>query len=152
MAFPSSPVEPYSEQKSISHETTFNEDSTDLNFLHQNLVKLTEETAYDLRQEGKLTGCVAIKLRYADFTTVSRQEVISYTALDPFLMEKVKDLFDKLYRRGDKVRLLGVRFSHLVPMTMQMNLFDDAAEKLQLFKAVDGIKNQFGCISFQTSL
>ena len=59
-------------------------------------------------------------------------------------MAKVKDLFNKLYKKGEKVRLLGVRFSHLVPMTIQMNLFDDAAEKLELFKAVDNIKNQFG--------
>ncbi len=139
-----SEVEQYSEQKSLSHENTFHEDSNDLSFLHKELVKLTEETAYDLRQEEKLTGCVTVKLRYADFTTVSKQEVIDYTALDNVLLAKVKDLFNKLYRKGEKVRLLGVRFSHLVPITVQMSLFDDAVEKLELFKAVDGIKNQFG--------
>ncbi|HEU4471867.1 MAG TPA: DNA polymerase IV [Flavisolibacter sp.] len=139
-----SEVEPYSEQKSISHENTFHEDSTDLNFLHTELVRLTEKTAFDLRAEEKLTGCVTIKLRYADFTTVSKQEVIDYTALDNNLIAKVKDLFGKLYKKGQKVRLLGVRFSQLVPMTVQMNLFDDAIEKLELYKAVDGIKNQFG--------
>ncbi|HEX2608312.1 MAG TPA: DNA polymerase IV [Flavisolibacter sp.] len=139
-----SPVEAYSEQKSISHETTFQEDQNALDFLHTQLVKLTEETAYDLRQEERLTGCVTVKVRYSDFTTVSRQEVIDYTALDPMLISRVKDLFNKLYKKGEKVRLLGVRFSHLVPMTIQMNLFDDAVEKLQLYKAVDAIKNQFG--------
>ncbi len=139
-----SPVEQYSEQKSLSHENTFDEDSSNLDFLHAELVRMSEETAYDLREEGKLTGCVTIKLRYSDFTTVSRQEVIDYTALDPVLIAKAKDLFTKLYKPGEKVRLLGVRFSHLVPMTLQMNLFDDAAEKLGLFKAVDDIKNQFG--------
>jgi len=139
-----SAVEPYSEQKSLSHENTFDADFSDPEFLHKELVRLTEETAYDLRQEGKLTGCVTIKLRYADFTTVSKQEVIDYTALDNVLTAKVIDLFGKLYKKGEKVRLLGVRFSHLVPMTMQMNLFDDAVEKLELFRAVDDIKNQFG--------
>ena len=139
-----SPVEQYSEQKSLSHENTFDEDSSNLDFLHAELVRMSEETAYDLREEGKLTGCVTIKLRYSDFTTVSRQEVIDYTALDPVLIAKAKDLITKLYKPGEKVRLLGVRFSHLVPMTLQMNLFDDAAEKLGLFKAVDDIKNQFG--------
>jgi DNA polymerase-4 len=138
------PVEQYSEQKSLSHETTFNEDSNDTTFLHSELVKLTEETAYDLREEERLTGCVTIKLRYADFTTVSKQEVIDYTALDNVLLAKVKDLFGKLYRKGEKVRLLGVRFSHLIPMTVQMSLFDDTEEKLELFKAVDQIKNLFG--------
>jgi DNA polymerase-4 len=137
-------VEQYSEQKSLSHENTFHEDGNDINFLHAELVRLTEKAAYDLREEGKLTGCVTIKLRYADFKTVSKQEVIDYTALDNVLMAKVKDLFGKLYKKGEKVRLLGVRFSHLVPMTMQMSLFDDAVEKLELFKAIDGIKNQFG--------
>ena len=137
-------VEPYSEQKSLSHENTFQEDSNDIKFLHTELVKLTEETAYDLREEGKLTGCITIKLRYADFTTVSRQEVIDYTALDNLLIAKVKDLFNKLHKKGEKVRLLGVRFSHLIPMTIQMNLFDNAVEKLELFKAVDDIKNQYG--------
>jgi DNA polymerase-4 len=128
----------------LSHENTFQEDQNDLNFLHAELIRLTEETAYDLRNEGKLTGCVTIKLRYADFTTVSKQEVINYTALDNILQAKVKDLFGKLYKKGEKVRLLGVRFSHLVPMTLQMNLFDDAVEKLQLYQAIDKIKDQFG--------
>ena len=137
-------VEQYSEQKSLSHENTFHEDGNDIHFLHGELVRLTEKAAYDLREESKLTGCVTIKLRYADFKTVSKQEVIDYTALDNVLMAKVKDLFNKLYKKGEKVRLLGVRFSHLVPMTVQMSLFDDAIEKLELFKAVDGIKNQFG--------
>ena len=138
------PVEQYSEQKSLSHETTFNEDSNDTTFLHSELVKLTEETAYDLREEERLTGCVTVKVRYADFTTVSKQEVIDYTALDNVLLAKVKDLFGKLYRKGEKVRLLGVRFSHLIPMTVQMSLFDDTEEKLELFKTVDQIKNLFG--------
>ncbi len=139
-----SPVEPYSEQKSISHENTFHEDNQDTSFLYTELVKLTEETAYELRKEERLTGCVTVKIRYADFTTVSKQEVIDYTALDNVLMAKVKDLFNKLYKKGEKTRLLGVRFSHLIPMTIQMNLFDKAEEKLQLFKTVDGIKNKFG--------
>jgi DNA polymerase-4 len=139
-----SPVEPYSEQKSISHENTFGEDSSDVPFLYNELVKLTEETAYELRQEERLTGCITVKLRYADFTTVSKQEVIDYTALDNVLMAKVKDLFNKLYKKGEKVRLLGVRFSHLIPMTVQMNLFDNEQEKLELFKTVDDIKNRFG--------
>jgi DNA polymerase-4 len=138
------PVEQYSEQKSLSHENTFSEDSDDVAFLQAELVRLTEETCFDLRSEEKLTGCVAIKLRYANFETVSKQEVINYTALDDVLLKKVKDLFGKLYKRGEKVRLLGVRFSHLIPFTMQMNLFDDAEEKLELYKAMDTIKNQFG--------
>jgi DNA polymerase-4 len=139
-----SPVEPYSEQKSLSHENTFGEDSHDTSFLHKELVRLTEKNGYDLRKDERLTGCVTVKIRYEDFTTVSKQEVIDYTALDNVLLAKVKDLFSKLYKPGQKVRLLGVKFSHLVPMSYQMNLFDKSVEKLQLFRAVDGIKDQFG--------
>ncbi|HEX2532257.1 MAG TPA: DNA polymerase IV [Chitinophagaceae bacterium] len=138
------PVEAWSEQKSLSHENTFPEDYSDPDVLYRELIRLTEETAYDLREEGKLTGCVTVKVRYEDFETVSKQEVIDYTALDHVLQAKVKSLFDKLYRRGAKVRLLGVRFSHLIPFTLQMNLFDDSEEKLQLYQAMDGIRNQFG--------
>ena len=53
-------------------------------------------------------------------------------------------LFDRLYDKKQKVRLAGVRFSDLVPMTVQINLFDDALSKLQLFKTVDKIKNRYG--------
>ena len=137
-------VESYSEQKSISHENTFDKDTDDINFLHSELIRLTEKAAYSLREESRLTGCIAVKLRYQDFTTVSKQEIIHYTALDPLLQEKVIYLFDRLYDKKQKVRLAGVRFSDLVPMTVQINLFDDALSKLELFKTVDKIKNRFG--------
>ena len=137
-------VERYSEQKSISHENTFHEDYNDVSFLHKELIRLCEETAFDLREEKKLTGCVTVKIRYHDFETVSRQEVVDYTALDDVLMAKVKSLFNKLYKKGNKVRLLGVRFSNLIPFNVQMNLFDQSEEKFQLYKAIDKIKMKFG--------
>lgn len=139
-----SPVEPYSEQKSISHENTFDEDKADLAFLHQELVRLTEKTGYSLRSEEKLTGCVTVKIKYADFEVVTKQEMIPYTALDDVLLSKAKSLFDKLHTKQKKIRLLGVRFSQLIPFTMQMNLFDNSSEKLQLYQTIDAIKNQFG--------
>ena len=132
------------EQKSMSHENTFDTDHTDVSFLHQELVRLTEKTAYSLREDEKLTGCITVKVRYSDFETTSRQETVDYTALDDVLIAKVKDLFTKLYQKGRPVRLLGVRFSHMIPMTMQMSLFENNVEKLQLYKAVDDIKDRFG--------
>lgn len=132
------------EQKSMSHENTFDKDYTDTPFLHSELVRLTEKTAYSLREDEKLTGCVTVKIRYSDFETTSRQETVDYTALDDILIAKVKDLFDKSYQKGRPVRLLGVRFSQFIPFTMQMSLFDNNLEKLNLYKAVDDIKNQFG--------
>lgn len=132
------------EQKSMSHENTFDKDYTDIPFLHAELVRLTEKTAYSLREDEKLTGCITVKIRYAGFETTSRQETIDYTALDDLLIAKVKDLFNKSYQKGRPVRLLGVRFSQFIPFTMQMSLFDNNVGKLNLYKAVDDIKNQFG--------
>ncbi len=132
------------EQKSISHENTFDTDYTDISFLHKELVRLTEKTAYSLREDEKMTGCVTVKIRYSDFETGSRQETIDYTALDDVLIAKVKDLFNKSYQKGRPVRLLGVRFSQFIPITMQMSLFENNAEKLNLYKAVDDIKERFG--------
>ncbi len=132
------------EQKSMSCENTFHENTSDIEFLHSELVRLTEKTAYDLRSEDKLTGCITVKIRYPDFETTSRQETIDYTSLDDQLIAKVKDLFNKHYRKGHPVRLLGIRFSQLIPFTMQMNLFNNNEEKLNLYKAVDDIKDRFG--------
>jgi DNA polymerase-4 len=132
------------EQKSMSHENTFDKDYNDVEFLHKELVRLTEKTAYSLREDEKMAGCVTVKIRYSDFETTSRQETVDYTALDDVLIAKVKDLFNKSYQKGKPVRLLGVRFSHMIPITMQMSLFENNIEKLNLYKAVDDIKERFG--------
>ncbi len=132
------------EQKSMSHENTFDTDYTDIDFLHKELVRLTEKTAYSLREDEKLTGCVTVKIRYSDFETTSRQETVDYTVLDDVLIAKVKDLFNKSWQKGRPVRLLGVRFSQFIPFTMQMSLFENNVEKLNLYKAVDDIKERFG--------
>ena len=103
------------EQKSMSHENTFEEDKTDLSFLYSELVRLTEKTAYSLREDDMLTGCVTVKIRYSNFETTSRQETVDYTSLDDKLIAKVKDLFNKSWQKNRPVRLLGVRFSQLIP-------------------------------------
>ena len=140
------------EQKSMSHENTFDSDHTDISFLYKELVRLTEKTAYSLREDEKLTGCITVKIRYSDFETTSRQEMVDYTALDDALILKVKDLFNKSWQKGRPVRLLGVRFSHLIPFTMQMSLFENSAEKLNLYKAVDDIKDRFGSKSVKKAV
>ena len=132
------------EQKSMSHENTFDTDYTDVDFLHKELVRLTEKTCYGLREDEKMTGCVTVKIRYSDFETMSKQETVDYTALDDVLIAKVKDLFNKSYQKERPVRLLGVRFSQMIQITMQMSLFEKNMEKLNLYKAVDDIKERFG--------
>ena len=132
------------EQKSMSHENTFDRDYTDIEFLHKELVRLTEKTCQGLRDDEKMTGCITVKIRYSDFTTTSRQEVIDYTALDDELIAKAKDIFNKSYQNDRPVRLLSVRFSQMIAITMQMSLFENKSEKLQLYKTVDDIKKRYG--------
>ncbi|HNA18355.1 MAG TPA: DNA polymerase IV [Chitinophagaceae bacterium] len=132
------------EQKSMSHENTFEKDSTDTDFINKELVHLTEKTAHALREDEKMTGCVTLKIRYSDFETTTRQDTVDYTALDDVLIAKAKDLFKKTWQEGRPVRLIGVRFSQLIPISMQMSLFENNIEKLSLYKAVDDIKERFG--------
>jgi DNA polymerase IV len=139
-----SPVVPFYEQKSISTESTFPADTIDMEFLHAELVRMTEKIAFELRQQNKLTGCITLKLRYSDFETVTKQMSIPYCCADHVLLEKVKELFKKLYDRRLLVRLIGVRFSHLVQGNYQISLFDDKQEMIALYQAIDQIKNRFG--------
>ncbi len=105
---------------------------------------MTEQIAFELRQSNKLTGCVTVKIRYSDFQTVTKQVVISYTSSDHILLQTAKELFGKLYDRRLLVRLIGVRFSHLIPGNYQINLFDDTQQAIQLYQAIDRIKNKYG--------
>ena len=139
-----SPVEPYSERKSISTECTFDKDTIDVDYLKRMLISMTEKLCYQLRNEQKLTSCVTVKVRYSDFNTYSMQARIAYTALDNSLIEKVKELFNKLYQKRMLVRLIGVRFSHLIQGTYQFDLFDDKTEQIQLYQAMDKMRKRFG--------
>jgi DNA polymerase IV len=139
-----SEVSSYHEAKSISTENTFHEDTNDIEFLLSELVRMTEKVAYELRQDGKLAGCVAVKIRYRDFSTTSKQTIIDYTLRDDELISNAKDLFQKLYNTGAAVRLLGVRLSDLTNHAVQASLFEDADKKNELYKAIDDVKNKFG--------
>lgn len=139
-----SPVVPYSERKSISTENTFESDTLNVDFLQGELVRMTEKIAFLLRQEKKLSGCVTVKIRYADFSTETKQAVISYTAADHVILSTVKELFRKSYHPNLQVRLIGVKLSHLIKGEYQINLFSEKAENTKLYEALDQIRNRFG--------
>lgn len=139
-----SPVIPFHEQKSISTETTFQTDTIDTNFLNSQLVRMTEEIAFQLRQQNKLTGCVTVKVRYSNFETFTKQITIPYSNADHVLLQTAKELFNKLYERRLLVRLLGIRFTNLVPGNYQISLFDDTQEMISLYQAIDSVKKRFG--------
>jgi DNA polymerase-4 len=142
-----SKVASFHEAKSISTENTFEENITDLKFLMAEIVRMTEKIAFELRQEGKVAGCVAIKIRYPDFETNSRQTTIPYTCADDEIIPVAKDLFHKLYKKGVPVRLLGVRLSELTNDAIQSNIFHNLEKKSDLYKAIDGVKKRFGKLS-----
>lgn len=137
-------VAPYHEAKSISTENTFDENMLDMKFLMKELVRMTEKIAFELRQDEKVAGCIAVKIRYPDFETTSRQTTIAYTAAEDEMIPVAKDLFNKLYKKGTPVRLMGVRLSELTNNAVQTNLFSDAQRKAGLYKAIDAVKNRFG--------
>src|SRR5258708_7839726 len=139
-----SPVIPYQEQKSISTERTFQVDTIDLDFLHAELVRMTESIAFDLRKQDKLTGCVTVKLRYSNFDTVVKQKSIDYTNADHLLLQMAQELFEKLYDRRMLVRLLGIRFTRLVPGNYQIKLYEDTQETIRLCQSIDSIKRRHG--------
>lgn len=139
-----SPVVAYNERKSISTERTFGEDTIDLAGLRATLVGMTERLAFQLREGEKLTACITVKIRYADFNTLTRQARIPYTALDRLLSDKALELFDQLYDRRQRLRLVGVRFSHLIHGGYQIDLFQDTQKHIRLYQAIDRMKHRFG--------
>jgi DNA polymerase-4 len=139
-----SPVVPYREQKSVSTERTFETDTTNMAYLHAELVRMTESVGFELRRQGKLTACLTVKLRYSNFDTVARQKTIDYTNADHLLLATAQDLFERLYDRRMLIRLLGVRLTRLVPGNYQIKLYEDTQEAIRLYQSIDSIKRQFG--------
>ena len=139
-----SPVANYREEKSISVERTFDMDTTDIEFLQSALFVLTEKLSYDLRKLNRLTSCITVKVRYDDFSTTSHQHTVDYSLSSKYLIEMSAALFKTLYETGRPVRLIGVRFSHLIHSNTQFELFNDREEENNLYKAIDTVKSKYG--------
>lgn len=139
-----SPVIPFHEQKSMSTENTFDQDTIDMRYLHGELVRMTERLVFDLRKQNKLTGCVTVKLRYSNFETYTKQLTIPYTNSDHVLLNTASDLFKKLYERRVLIRLIGIRFTNLIPGNYQIRLFEDTQENIRLYQAIDSVKKRYG--------
>lgn len=139
-----SPVSPYQEQKSISSETTFEKDTTDIDLLKKTLISMIEKLSFQLRKSKRVSGCITLKIRYTDMQTYTFQNRIAYTASDHVLIEKVNELFQKNYSRRILIRLIGIRLSHLVSGFNQIHLFEDTEEKIKLYQALDKIRLKYG--------
>ena len=139
-----SPVVQYTERQSISTERTFDHDTTDVAKLRALLQAMAENLAFQLRRGEKVTACITVRIRYSDFKTESIQKRIPYTAADHNLFPVVRELFDKLYDRRVLVRLIGVKFSHLVQGGHQIDLFNDDEKVINLYQALDKMRDKYG--------
>lgn len=141
------PIVAFHERKSISTERTFNKDTIDMVKLKNTIFAMAENLAYQLRRGNKLAGIISVKIRYSDFNTCSKQVKIPYTSADHKIIPVVLDLFYKLYKRRILIRLVGVKLSDIVSGNYQINLFDDSCQMLNLYNAMDAIRDKYGELS-----
>lgn len=140
----SSPVIPFLEQKSISKEHTFEQDTIDTHLLKGILLTMVDTLAFELRQKSKLTSCVTVKIRYSNFDTYTMQAKISFTSLEKTIGERALQLFDKLFTKRMLIRLIGVKLSHLISGSYQIDLFQNTEKEINLSRTLDSIKLRYG--------
>jgi DNA polymerase-4 len=146
-------VETPGEAKSISQELTFTHDTFDRNFLEANLHNLCQEVCQDLRTQNKRTKCVTIKLRYADFKTITRQVTLQEASdVTRVVFATAQQLLSKaLAQREKPVRLIGIRISSLVGEGKQLSIFDSGTARPEhLDKAIDKIRSKYGSTAIKT--
>ncbi len=142
------PVETQSETKSISRETTFDRDVRDSELLRRTLLNLAEDVGRQLRQEDLRGSTVKLKLRWADFTTLTRQTTLLLpTDQDLDIYQAAAALFDKAWDGSQRIRLLGVGVSNFEARQRQLGLWDSPvapAEPEQLRTTLDKLRQRFG--------
>ena len=146
-------VEPPAPAKSTSRETTFAKDTRDVTLLKATLRYLSERVGSDLRQKEKLAKCVTLKLRYADFTTTTRQQTLTQASdTDQTIFETgLRLLKNELPREKQAVRLIGIGVSNLVEAGRQRDMLDSSALRLErLNTVIDRIRKKYGFTSIQT--
>ena len=146
-------VEAPGEAKSISQELTFAHDTLDRNFLEANLHSLCQEVCQDLRSQNKRAKCVAIKLRYSDFKTITRQVTSKEASnITRVVFATAQQLLSKALAQQEKpVRLIGIRISSLVDEGKQLPLFGSGMKKPEhLDKAIDKIRSKYGSTAIKT--
>src|SRR5271168_1308101 len=135
------------EAKSISHEHTFNEDTADLNQLEATLMRLSELVGRRLREAKLHARTIQLKLRYKDFTTITRAHTLpACTQLDGEIFSQVRALFRNNWRQGTQVRLLGVQASSFEQQADQMNLLEGGRQQRwkDALAAADRLRDKFG--------
>ncbi|HEA20951.1 MAG TPA: DNA polymerase IV [Pricia antarctica] len=145
------PVEPYSEKKEIYMEHDFERDCIDLGAIRGQLMAMVEQLAFQLRRDDLVTSKIIVKVKYNNLDTETKRCRVGYTSLDHILKKEVQLLFQKLYHRRMRLVKVGVRFSDIVQGAHQINLFEDTAELLSLYGAMDTIRRKYGADAIGTS-
>src|SRR5438067_235017 len=133
--------------KSISHEHTYNEDTAHQEQLESTLMRLSEMVGRRLREGGLHARTIQLKLRYKDFTTITRAHSLAApTQLDTEIFEQARALFRKNWRQGAHVRLLGVHASSFDGETEQQDLLEDGRRQRwqQALSTADRLRDKFG--------
>jgi DNA polymerase-4 len=133
--------------KSISHEHTFNEDTSNQEQLESTLMRLSEMVGRRLREHHLHARTIQLKLRYKDFTTITRAHSFQgVTQLDTEIFEQVRALFRKNWRRGQEVRLLGVQATSFEAKEGQIDLLDSGRHERwkQALSAADKLRDKYG--------
>ena len=146
-------VEPPAAAKSISRETTFGKDTRDRSLLKATLRYLGERVGADLRQKGKRARCITLKLRYADFTTITRRHTLSQSSDSDqiIFVTGLRLLNEALAGERQPVRLIGIGVSDLVESSRQLALLDTSAQRQErLNRAIDRIRKKYGFTAIQT--
>jgi len=133
--------------KSISHEHTYNEDTADTNQLEATLMRLSEMVGRRLREANFYARTIQLKLRYQDFTTITRARSLpAATQLDGDIFEQARTLFRKNWTQGRQVRLLGVQASSFEAQADQINLLEGGREQRwkDALAAADRLRDKFG--------
>jgi len=141
------PLIPFHERKSISTVRTFNKDTIDVSKLRTTIFAMAENLAFQLRRADKLASTLSVKIRYSDFNTYNKQVKIPYSSADHVIIPMAMEIFDKLYNRRLLVRLVGVKITNIVSGNYQINLFDDTEEMLNLYHAMDNVRQKYGELS-----
>jgi DNA polymerase IV len=133
--------------KSISHEHTYNDDTADIEKLESTLLRLSEMVARRLREASVYARTIQLKLRYKDFTTITRAHTTPEpTQLDAEIFQTARTLFREHWRNGAEVRLLGVQASSLESVPPEPDLLEDDRRRRwsQALSAVDRLREKFG--------
>ncbi len=139
-----SPVVQYNEKKSISAEHTFERDTINIEQIQTLFYTMGGKLIYQLRKDNKVTACITVKIRYTDFQTKTIQRKVPYTSADHQIIPIILELFEKLYQRRVRIRLIGIRLSHLVRGGQQISLFTDDTKYTHLYQAMDQIRSRYG--------